>query len=350
MDVASQIDPTADFGRATSYPGAVHTSVGGVGHNIARAARLLGADTALVAALGQDAYGASIADELTAVGVDTRFLQYPGAGARTAVYNALHGPDGDLIAAVADMGINQLASTSHIEGAFQELNPAVVGLDANLPSLALASVLLQARACRACTVFEPTSVPKCTSVLAALSAIERSSAAPAIADLVHVATPNGLELRRLAAAAIELGLVAGAPAAAAVDEMAERHYSLDAGILRDAMTVFPVFQVLVVKLGKDGVAVLSPSPRNRHQPLVRHIPPLAVGPVVNSNGAGDSLVGAVLAMLHRRPALLTQEGHLDLSPGDIDSIVRRAQRAAILALGSASAISDQLHPRLLDED
>ncbi|KAJ2711583.1 hypothetical protein H4R19_003178 [Coemansia spiralis] len=352
MDVASQIDPALDFGRAsaTSYPGTVRTSVGGVGQNIVCAARRLGADAALVAALGDDAYGASIATALAAIGVDTRFLQYPGNGARTAVYNALHGPDGDLIAAVADMEINQLISAQHIEDAFQALDPGVVGLDANLPAPAIAGVLLQARACGSCTVFEPTSVPKCTGVLAALSTIARSDAAPPLAGLVHVATPNRLELQRLAATAIEFGLIEGRPSEDAVGEMAEHHHKLDAGMIRDAMTLFPVFPVQVVKLGKDGAAVLSPSQTDSLQPLVRHIPPLTPGRVVNSNGAGDSMVGAVLSMLHRRSALLTRDGYLNLAPRDIDAIVCRAQRASILALGSASAVSDQLTPALLDED
>ncbi|KAJ1734537.1 hypothetical protein LPJ61_001023 [Coemansia biformis] len=352
VDIASQIDSASGAGvtTATSYPGTVLTSVGGVGQNIARAARLLGATTALVSALGQDAYGQTIASELATIGVDTRFLQYPGGGARTAVYSALHGPDGDLVAAVADMAINGMVSEQHIEDAFRVLNPCVVGLDANMSALASANVLMLAHTCGSCVVFEPTSVPKCTSVLGALSAIKRTGAMPAADRLVHVVTPNQLELRRLAEAAVALGLVASESAADAVDEVAEHSYALDAGVIRDALTLFPLFPVLIVKLGKEGAAVVSPSPKDRSKPVVRHMPPLVPARIANSNGAGDSLVGAVLAMLHRRQTLLTRDGHVDITPRDIDSIVRRAQRASILALESTSAISDRLDPKLIDED
>ncbi|KAJ2127716.1 hypothetical protein IW136_006307, partial [Coemansia sp. RSA 678] len=191
---------------ATSHPGTVFTSVGGVAQNIARAAHLLGANAVLVAALGQDAHGTAVAADLRRIDMETRFLQYPGSDARTAIYNALHGPNGDLVAAVGDMHINGLLSPQQIEEAFSSLRPHTVCVDANVSTPATVTTLMQARECGACVVFEPTSVPKCTNVLSALLDIKHSHAMADVSGLVHMITPNSLELQRLSEAALELAL------------------------------------------------------------------------------------------------------------------------------------------------
>ncbi|KAJ2370285.1 hypothetical protein H4S01_000480 [Coemansia sp. RSA 2610] len=352
VDITAQVDsqqcPT--WVPATSQPGAVFTSVGGVGQNIARAAHFLGANVALIAAVANDAHGAAVRAELHALGMDTRFLQLLDGSARTAIYNAVHGPDGDLIAAVADMHINGLLAPQQIEEAVAELNPCVVGLDANPSVLAIATTLTCANRAQACVVYEPTSAAKCTNALRALSFIKRSNAMADVRGLIHIVTPNALELQHMAEAALELALVETAPPAATVDEIAEAQYSLDSSVIRDMLTLFPLFPAVVVKLGAKGAAVVSPSPKNAARPIIRHIPPLKPCLVENSNGAGDSMVGAILAQLHRRQTLLTPDSRLNLAPSDIDAVVGRAQRAAVLSIESVRAVNDQLCADTLDKD
>ncbi|KAJ2498881.1 hypothetical protein GGH96_003957 [Coemansia sp. RSA 1972] len=365
MDITSRVDlnqsavlsdiPQADMPQqtklaATSHPGTVFTSVGGVAQNIARAAHLLGANAVLVAALGKDAHGAAVAADLRRIDMDTRFLQYPGSGARTAIYNALHGPDGDLVAAVADMHINGLLSPHQIEEAFGSLRPRVVCVDANVSTPAIVTTLMQARESGACVVFEPTSVPKCTNVLSALLFIKHSHAVADVSGLVHMITPNSLELQRMSEAALELALVEGMPTVATVSEIAKFHYSLDASVIRNMLTLFPLFRTVIVKLGEQGAAVISPSPRNATQPIIRHIQPLKPSLVENSSGAGDSLVGAILAQLHTRPELVSPDGSLALAPQELDTIVSRAQRAAIMAIESMHTVNDRLNPDVLNKD
>ncbi|PIA15831.1 Ribokinase-like protein, partial [Coemansia reversa NRRL 1564] len=120
VDITSQVDPTSKKGKlvASSYPGTVRMSVGGVGQNIARAAHLLGAETALMTAIGCDAFGMAACKELEELGMDTRFVLRLGSGWHTAVYNALHAFDGDLVAAVADMHINCAFSAEKVRDAF----------------------------------------------------------------------------------------------------------------------------------------------------------------------------------------------------------------------------------------
>ncbi len=73
---------------ATSNPGVVRTSHGGVARNIAENLARLGADVALAAAIGDDDGGRSILSALAGVGVDTRAMIVM-AGEATAEYAAV---------------------------------------------------------------------------------------------------------------------------------------------------------------------------------------------------------------------------------------------------------------------
>ncbi|KAJ2517131.1 hypothetical protein H4217_004155 [Coemansia sp. RSA 1939] len=336
---------------ATSYPGTVEMTVGGVGQNIARAAHFLGAETYLVSAVGNDLYGSTIRASMEAAGMPTSFLQYPGSHARTAVYSAMHRQDGDLVAAVADMEINGMVSAQQMEEAFQRLNPCAVGVDGNISVLALSNAITLSRTHRTCVVFEPTSVPKCSKVLSALSFIRRSGAIADISGLVHIVTPNVLEISEMARVAVDVGLVESVPPDSTVAEIAGHHYTLDEELIRDALTLFPLFPTQAIKLGCKGVAVVSPMPGRRERPVVRHIPAMKPSLVISSNGAGDSLVGALLASLCReQTAAFTLDGDLALGPENLDRIVRSAQKASILSLESPDAVSHKLSPELLDSD
>ncbi|KAJ2879530.1 hypothetical protein H4R27_005252 [Coemansia aciculifera] len=352
IDVTSQIGATqATEGlSATSYPGTVLTSIGGVGQNIARAAHYLGAPTYLVSAIGNDAHGHSIKLDLARIGMNPAYLQFQADGARTAVYNALHQPNGDLLVAVADMDINGMLSEQQISEAFDGLEPGVVGLDGNISTLALSTAIMLAASKKACVVFEPTSVPKCASVLFALSSISHSGAASSVNGLVQIITPNALELQEMAKVALELELVEGVPPVSMVSEIADGHYQLSVDTVRAALTLFPLFSIQIIKLGEKGVVVVSPLLRDQRRPVFRHISPLKPGSIVNSNGAGDSLVGAMLALLHSKQVTVSSAGHVDLLPEEIDDMALRAQRASILSLESPLAISDKLTPRVILDD
>ncbi|KAJ2016686.1 hypothetical protein GGI14_003464 [Coemansia sp. S680] len=352
IDVTSRIDAThaTKSLSATSYPGTVLTSIGGVGQNIARAAHYLGAPTYLVSAIGNDAHGLSIKLDLDRIGMNPAYLQFQAAGARTAVYNALHQPNGDLLVAVADMDINGMLSEQQIYKAFDELQPGVVGLDGNISTQVLSTAIILAVSQQACVVFEPTSVPKCASVLGALSSIDRSGTTSSVNGLVQVITPNALELQEMAKVALELALVESAPSASLVSDLADDHCELSTDTVRAALTLFPLFPIQIIKLGEKGVAVVSPLLHDKSRPMFRHIGPLKPEIIVNSNGAGDSLVGAMLALLHSRQVTVSSTGHVNLSPEEIDDMVLRAQRASILSLESALAISDKLTPRVILDD
>ncbi|KAI8991112.1 hypothetical protein BDF20DRAFT_812765, partial [Mycotypha africana] len=78
----------------TSTLGQVKQTLGGVGRNVAESAWRSGAEQVkLVSVVGQD-----MAGDIVKAGMKK-------LGMQTAVYNALHSSDGQLVAAVADMSI-----------------------------------------------------------------------------------------------------------------------------------------------------------------------------------------------------------------------------------------------------
>ncbi|KAJ2719207.1 hypothetical protein GGI07_005346 [Coemansia sp. Benny D115] len=365
-DEPQQVADSSSSKRAmpasTSHLGTVHMSVGGVGQNMARAAHLLGADTALLSVIADDANGATVVAALDGIGLRTDHLhRLSPKEHRTAVYCALHGATGhegggDLIAGVADMAINAQMSRKLVQTAFERRIPGVVALDGNIPADAMAQAIALAADSRTCVVFEPTSVAKSTRILEALEAARKGNGAQystAGSAAVHVVTPNRVEL---------MTLLEAAQLESASLERVPRHLrdTVDVDLVRAAVTLLAVFPLQVVKLGELGVLVVGTAEETARggaggrRPFVRHVPALKPRRVVNSNGAGDSLVGALLAGLCRahEPLLVDTGGvgMLALSAEEVCDIVQRAQRAAILSLECEQAVSDALSPDLLDRD
>jgi pseudouridine-5'-phosphate glycosidase/pseudouridine kinase len=135
----------------------------------------------------------------------------------------------------------------------------------------------------------------------------------------------------------------------------------DEGIAQMAVHLLPFFQHIVIKCGKLGVVVVMridraeasawaaqrSNPRYRyivaHSPtsdemvVIQHFPPLQAtrDVALNSTGAGDSLVGALLAILARNP-------HAFNSPLTLLGALDIAQQAAVLTLQSPHAVSPSL--------
>jgi pseudouridine-5'-phosphate glycosidase/pseudouridine kinase len=230
---------------------------------------------------------------------------------------------------------------------------------------------------------EPTSVPKATRILPAIaSALDIHTRQSPVA----FASPNLLELAALyhAAQAEPLALTEhahwwdvtdalglGADWRMAVDAVARQtaragdasagtlDFLVRDGAARMAVGLLPFYQRLVIKCGARGVLValrvvgeargawapvrsnagarIAVSHAGADTVVLRHFPALALadGEMVNSTGAGDSLVGSLLADLVRDPGVLDD-------PHSLERAVDRAQRAAILTLQSPLAVSPLL--------
>ena len=239
---------------ADSNPGRVRMSLGGVGRNIAHNMALLGVDTRMITALGDDANARSIRDSCGALGIDlSAAVTVPGAATSTYLY--ISGPAGDMVLAISDMEI-YAALTSEIMSARQELldNAALVVVDANIPAETIAWL---ADNCAAPLFADPVSTVKAEKLRPVLGKL-------------HTLKPNRLEAETLSGVAItdEKSLCAAADAL------------LSTGLKR-----------VFISLGSEGVLAADHTEKLR----LRRMP----GPVVNATGGGDAfMAGLVWAALN----------------------------------------------------
>ncbi|MFQ6016494.1 MAG: carbohydrate kinase family protein, partial [Anaerolineae bacterium] len=142
---------------ATSNPGRVKVSIGGVGRNIAENLVRLGVPTTLLSAVGNDAFASQVLETSARAGIDVSQVLIC-RGDRTATYLAILDEEGSLISAIDDMGIMSRVTPQyiyrrrrHIKGA------AMMVLDANLQPKAIRSAVNAAKRYNIPVCADPTS-------------------------------------------------------------------------------------------------------------------------------------------------------------------------------------------------
>ena len=224
---------------------------GGKGRNQAVAARLFGAETAMIGRVGNDDFGAALMADLMARGVSADHVAAvddAGSGMSVAIVDK----NGDYGAVIVS-GANLTLSAEAVGRAMQTLGPAKVGLIQN--EIPEAANLAFARACRASgakTLFN--AAPARASDLALLEAVD-------------VLIVNRVEAAMLA------GEAAGT----------------EADIDRLAATLAETVATVIVTLGPDG-ALLHEAGRT-----VRILGERVA--VASTHGAGDAFAGALAARL-----------------------------------------------------
>lgn len=231
-----------------SNPGHVHTSIGGVGRNIAHNLRLLGANVELLTALGGDGYARSMRESCKWLGVSlTHALRVEDAMTSTYVY--ISDERGDMALAVADMAICEKLTPEYFAERLDVLNGAeLVVADTNLPAASLAYL---AENLTVPLFVDPVSVSKAEKLLPLLPHI-------------HTLKPNGAEAELLSGVSI-------------VDRNSARRAArklIDMGVKQ-----------VFISLGKEGFlaaaedeTVWEPAPEAE---------------LVNTTGAGDALMAAI---------------------------------------------------------
>lgn len=171
---------------ATSNPGHVRTSLGGVGRNVAENLARLGMTTALVTALGADPEGDRLMWETEEAGVDLRHV-IPTRH-HTGSYTAILDDTGDLVIAVSAMDAMDDVSREMVDARRALVtNARVLVLDCNVPETALQRAAELARENEVPVIIDPVSVPKSRRISSLLSA----------GIPLHTITPNLDELREL---------------------------------------------------------------------------------------------------------------------------------------------------------
>ncbi len=288
--VAKAAGPVA---MGSSNPVTVRESLGGVARNVAENLVRLGLPVRLMTVVGDDPQGAALLEQARALGIDTSpTLAVPGCP--TGTYTALLQPDGEMVLAMADMGVMDHFTME----ALQERRSHWAStrrrvLDGNLPP----------------------------EVLAAL--VEDSRERGAMLALVAVSEPKMGRLPRDLRGVTVLILNAGELAARVARPLPDLEAVLAACRRVQAQGV----QGLVVTLGPEGVLCVPGTGEPRHFP--------APGTeIVDVTGAGDAFSAGVVAGLAQ-------------VPGDLPRACRLGQKLAAITLGSRSSVAPSLTPDLL---
>ncbi|KAL4901919.1 hypothetical protein BDW74DRAFT_68151 [Aspergillus multicolor] len=368
----------------TSNPAIIEQSLGGVGHNVAFASKSLGSSVMFCSVVGDDLSGRAALASLRQEELPTSGVKVLPAtsGARTAQYVAVNDATRDLHVAMADMGILQLpAETFDFEGFWEpvvsRMKPKWVVVDANWSPELLSKWIAMANKHGARVAFEPVSAAKSQFLFKKSpemeAAVGESSCVPN--NTVSLAAPNEFELAAMYSAARENGLFDSAGWWRIIDSMGmsssgsrERLVAMtsaalvDAGIPQQSIQLLPFLPCIITKLGARGALLtqlLKPEDVRLTDPeyspyilsrststdgviggvYLRLFPPaakLAEEAIISVNGAGDTLLGAVISGL--------ASGH-----GRVEDVVPFAQEASLMTLKSAGGVSKelaQLQPRL----
>jgi pseudouridine kinase len=168
---------------ATSNPGSVVRTPGGVGRNVAENLARLGSRVALLSAVGSDPDGDWLVEETAAAGVDVSPVL---RGGRTGRYVALLDADGSLVAGVSDMAATDALGPDVLDVDLIRSADLVV-VDGNLPATTVDAVL----ALGVRVVIDPVSVAKARRISPLLGR----------ARPVFAITPNEDELAALGSVA-----------------------------------------------------------------------------------------------------------------------------------------------------
>ncbi|KAJ5745664.1 hypothetical protein N7520_010846 [Penicillium odoratum] len=363
----------------TSNPAVIGQSLGGVGHNVALAASYVGSDVLFCSVVADDLSGRAALASLETEGLSTAGIQVlpPTSGTRTAQYIAINDAKKDLLVAMADMGIvelpeKQLDFDGFWEPLLEKAKPKWLVVDANWRPEVLAKWTTLAKKHGARVAFEPVSTAKSRRLFTQngdSAVIGPTQTVPNHA--VSLACPNRLELGAMYAAAREALLFDSPGWWAVIDAMGMSQGGsrqrlvyltsaalVDEGIPQQSIQLLPFIPCIVTKLGEAGalltqllppgdsrltdpayapyiIARASPSPDVSFGGVyMRLFPPAAkLSPedIVSVNGAGDTLLGVVVAGLAK----------ID-SPMRIEDVLALAQEASRRTLANAGGVSKEL--------
>ena len=230
-----------------AHPGSVKTRLGGTGLNIAHNITLLGMDTHLITALGDDLAAQRITASCSDLGISTSHtLRVPGASTSTALF--LTEPDGEPKFSVIDADIYERLTPDFLGGRLPFLNNAqFIVIDANIPEETIRWVTEN---CRLPIFADPASPAKAEKLRAVLGRL-------------HTLKANRLETEKLS----------GIPLTSRNNLERTADVLLATGLRR-----------LFITLGPDGVFAADQRER--------YLLPCLPGSKVNSAGCGDAFIAA----------------------------------------------------------
>ena len=342
----------------TSNPAIIEQSLGGVGHNVAIAASRVGSSVLFCSVVGDDLSGRAALSALQKENLTSEGIQIL-SGARTAQYIAVNDTRKDLVVAMADMGImegaeHELDFDQFWEPLLNRTKPHWMVVDANWSPEVLAKWITVAKKHDAKVAFEPVSTAKCRRLFT-------SPTSPGI----NLAAPNQLELTTMYTTAYEnnlfdtetwwhtidaMGITPSSNTTAQITSLTSPDL-VKTGIPQQCIRLLPFIPCIITKLGPQGVLLTQLLPKddprlsspdaapyilsrgysdaNVGGVYMRLFEPAALPrDIVSVNGAGDTLLGVVVAELASG------------SGKQVEDIIPAAQEASVKTLMSAGGVGD----------
>lgn len=378
-------DPESkDPKQGSSNPAKITQSVGGVAHNIALAANYIGASVLLTSVVGSDPAGNFLIAELEKEGLATGgiiTIESPKGSddVRTGQYVGNYDAEKNLIFGMADVGLmlhHSLEDESLWKALVAKVEPILVVLDTTFSHSVIKMVTQSAKACSAMTVLEPVSVPRASNLFGADKLIDADDAWPR--HIIDTCTPNTQELNAMFESATDaeifsssgwktlLGSIAqDEDLVPKIKEKCDSHFTAESQLAQSALhaiCLLPFIPTIMTTLGGEGclLALLEHSYMFDEWPTVedpslriiledtglsiyvRHFAApdeLAAADIASVNGAGDSLLGAVIAGLSAGEAV----GNVQTLNRDAwMALVDLGQQAALLTLEHPGTVSPKL--------
>jgi pseudouridine-5'-phosphate glycosidase/pseudouridine kinase len=362
LDLLGRPLPGTKFLLGTSNPGTLARSYGGVGRNVAEVLGRLQARPWLLSAVGADGDGRNLLAHAREAGVETGAVVTSQKGNGTNTYMAILDEKGDLFTTIADMAVcDEMEPEAHLPPAPVLATAPLVLIDGNVSSAFVSSACARAAALGVPVFFEPTSIEKCVRGVGPLLDGQVTFVSPSAAELLAMNQRVAVEMKGEDAAKHSpsfLGMCRDSfehnHATEGVE--AQARSILSAVVARahaKGRTVKPAH--ILLKRGAQGAMIASLMPSASFSSaaaaaaaapeiVLTHLPPGRLpSPLVNTSGAGDTLVGGCAwALLRAGGAACRGE--------DLDALRRAVQigmRAAELTLVSDQSVSPLLSASLL---
>ncbi|KAI9307322.1 Ribokinase-like protein [Cunninghamella echinulata] len=319
----------------TSTPGTVSQTLGGVGRNVCEAAMRTGAPSVLLSVVGKDTAGDTIKQQMTSLGMDTSLIKTSPSHS-TAVYNAFHSKDGQLISAIADMDIFDYLDLSNINDIFKKYNPSLICFDGNVSAQSMQTISVICKSFGIPAFFEPTSIPKSLRIFESKDTILSGS--------IKYTSPNQYELEAMVDTLQQQKfntLPFNATLSTPSLSIQKKIPSIVNKVFPEAIYLSNYIPHIITKLGEDGCLYVGTCSKNDNKKIAHYFPPEIINPdtIKSVTGAGDSFVGTLLANLQKDPFV----ERLDLWK----SIIENGQKSAVRTLQSKLAVSDLIDNDLL---
>lgn len=307
-------------------------------------------DVLLVAPISSDLFGSVVRS-----GLETRGLRSDGLVTKgdetTATCGLLLDENSSLIGGVADMSIALTLTGEEVIEKIEGSQSGLVAFDGNLAPQTIATLITHCRSRSISTFFEPTSNINSLRILTALELLVSSTSIELDQPYLDFASPNIHELKALynvinnsELAHYELGSWFDSINVSSRDLEFLPGWIAQEGIVQMGMRLMPLFRIIFIKCSERGVVVLQrisgkenlkmwdkferkkgivvASDGMSEAIIIKHFAALELDEkdsnLGSTTGAGDSMAGAILAML--------TQGLKTTIPSELDRIIEVSQK------------------------